>query len=94
MMASLALGRRQHDLHRARFDDVQGVAGVALVEDHLVPPEAADPQRVDADRQRLFVHAGEERAASKRIDGCRPRGGSHVRSVPLSPRTPGCRAEC
>ena len=42
--ALLALGRRQDDLHRARLDDVQRVARVALVEDRLVLPVAPDPE--------------------------------------------------
>ena len=35
------LGRWQHDLHGAGGHDVQRVAGIALVKDHLVAPEAS-----------------------------------------------------
>ena len=43
--ALLALGVGQDDLHGAGLDDVERVAGVALVEDRLVPPVAPAAQR-------------------------------------------------
>ena len=53
------------------------------MEDRLVAPIAAGPQRVDADGQRAVVHPREERAASERVGGGRPRGRCHVRSLHL-----------
>ena len=52
-----------------RFDDVQGVAGVALVEDRLVLPMAAHPQGRGDEIERRLANPPEERALSKRVPG-------------------------
>ena len=95
--AFLALGRRQDDLDRARLDDVERVARVALVEDRLVLAIAPDPERRGAQGERLVVDLREERAAAERLDrearrpsSClrsqRPSSGRHRRRPPLGSR--------
>ncbi len=56
----LALHAGQHDLHGARADDVQRVAGIALVEDGLVAPEAATSELPGDVEQRTLVGALEQ----------------------------------
>ena len=66
--ALLALGRREDDLDRPGLDDEQGVTGVALVEDRLAAPEAADAKPLGARSEGLVVDLREQRATPKGID--------------------------
>ena len=73
------LGRREDDLQGPGYDDEQGVARVAGMEDHLVTAEAAVPQQARDLGERRLVHVAEQRARPEgrchdRLDGpCRER---------------------
>ena len=58
----------KHDLHRARGDDVQRIARVALVEDHLVAPKSADTQMIGHRFEHAALASKEERALAQAVD--------------------------
>ncbi len=56
----LTLEAGQHDLDRARAHDVKGVAGITLMHDGLVAPEAAPPHVARDGRESVIVGTLEE----------------------------------
>ena len=91
----LALGRGKDDLDRARLEDEQRIAGITLVEDRLVAAEPAQAEVAGAQGEGVVVDLGEQRAASKRlegefvVDGARHAGTAALRlRAVLSGRTP------
>ena len=64
----LAFGGREDDLHRAARDDMERVAGIALVEDRLALAEAASAELAHDACQRVGLAVGEERAPAQRAE--------------------------